>query len=317
MKKTFSNLLKLIKNFNFKRFFLLLVEANAEETRKSFITLWIIMIFTIIIVVWASIAEINQVVRADGEVTPESQVHLIMTNLTGPIEDVKIKMGDTIKKDDVLFHIALSTHKENYLTTLSEVDARRKKVNILQDLYDKGAESEIRLLDEKLQLLESEKRLTAAKTNYEYSEVKSSASGTVSIVHTKNVGEVVGSGTTLAEIVPENANLRLKILVQTKDIAFVRPDYLAKIAFTAYDMSIYGQFDGIVKTVSASTILSEDNIPFYTAIIEVDDKEIERLNNVKIQTGMQASVSIISQKRTVLSYLFNPITKLSQTALRE
>ena len=109
----------------------------------------------------------------------------------------------------------------------------------------------------------------------------------------------------------------MKIRVQTKDIAFVRPDYLAKIAFTAYDMAIYGQFDGIVKTVSASTILNEDNIPFYTAIIEVDDKEIERLNNVKIQTGMQASVSIISQKRTVLSYLFNPITKLSQTALRE
>ena len=159
MKKTFSNLLKLIKNFNFKRFFLLLVEANAEEKDL--------------------LLAISTSVRADGEVTPESQVHLIMTNLTGPIEDVKIQMGDKIKKDDVLFHIALSTHKENYLTTLSEVDARRKKVNILQDLYDKGAESEIRLLDEKLQLLESEKRLTAAKTNYEYSEVKSSASGTV------------------------------------------------------------------------------------------------------------------------------------------
>jgi adhesin transport system membrane fusion protein len=82
-------------------------------------------------------------------------------------------------------------------------------------------------------------------------------------------------------------------------------------------MSIYGQFDGIVKTVSASTTVSGDNVPYYTAIVEVDDREIERLNNIKIQSGMQASVSIISQQRTVLSYLFNPITKLSQTALRE
>ena len=82
-------------------------------------------------------------------------------------------------------------------------------------------------------------------------------------------------------------------------------------------MAIYGQFDGIVKTVSASTTLDSEGIPYYTAIVEVDDKEIERLDNIRIQSGMQASVSIISQKRTVLSYLFNPITKLSQTALRE
>ena len=139
----------------------------------------------------------------------------------------------------------------------------------------------------------------------------------MSIVNAKNIGQVVMSGDILAEVVPDNANLRLKVQVQTKDIAFVRPDFMAKIAFTSYDMAIYGQFDGIVKTVSASTTLDADGIPFYTAIIEVDDNEIERLNNIKIQSGMQASVSIISQKRTVLSYLFNPITKLSQTALRE
>ena len=82
-------------------------------------------------------------------------------------------------------------------------------------------------------------------------------------------------------------------------------------------MAIYGQFDGIVKTVSASTSIQGDDQPYYTAIIEVDDKEIKRLKNIDIQSGMQASVSIIGNRRTILSYLFNPITKLSKTALRE
>ena len=123
---------------------------------------------------------------------------------------------------------------------------------------------------------------------------------------------VVKNGDILAEVVPDNANLRLKVSVQTKDIAFVGPEFKAKIAFTSYDMAIYGQFDGIVKTVSASTTLDSDGVPYYTAIVEVDDKEIERLDNIRIQSGMQASVSIISQKRTVLSYLFNALKTLLQ-----
>ncbi len=321
MKKFLKNFPKLslniFKSFSFKETFDLITEANVEETRKSFVLLWVISIFTVIMVIWAAISEINQVVVANGEVTPESQVHLIQTNLTGPIETVNIKLGDEINKGDVLFHIARSTHYENYLATLSEVEARREKVKILEDLFQKGAESQMRVIDEKLLLIDSEKRLNIAKTNYEYSEIKSSVTGVVSLVEAKNIGQVVNTGTTLAEVVPENANLRLKALVQTKDIAFVAPNLKAKIAFTSYDMSIYGQFDGIVKTVSASTSIDENNIPYYTAIIEVDDKEAERLNEITIKSGMQASVSIISQKRTVLSYLFNPITKLSQTALRE
>ena len=49
-------------------------------------------------------------------------------------------------------------------------------------------------------------------------------------------------------------------------------------------------------------------------------KDLEKLKNnpeITIKSGMQASVSIIGEERTVLSYLFNPITKLSKTALRE
>ena len=288
------------------------------EIKKSLVLLWLIMIFTILIVFWASVANINQVVVANGEVTPESQVHFIQSPLAGPVELININLGDKIKKNETLFLIANSQHLENYKTSLSEVDARERKVNILQDLFNKGAESEIRLIDEKLSLLDARRRLANAKTALDYSEIKSSVNGVVSKVHSKNIGQVVNLGANLAEIVPDESNLRLNAMVQTKDIAYVKPNQKAKIAFMSFDMAIYGQFDGIVKTVSASTsTLGDDPTPYYTAIVEVDKKEIQRIKNIEIQSGMQASVSIIGQERTVLSYLFNPITKLSKTALRE
>ena len=77
MKKIFNKIIELFREFSFRDFLKLLSDANVEETRKSFVTLWVIVVFIIIIVTWAAVSEINQVVRANGEVTPESQVHLI------------------------------------------------------------------------------------------------------------------------------------------------------------------------------------------------------------------------------------------------
>jgi multidrug efflux pump subunit AcrA (membrane-fusion protein) len=318
MDKLIKKLLSFFKSIKLDPILKLFKVREVLEIKKSLVLLWLIMIFTILIVFWASVANINQVVVANGEVTPESQVHFIQSPLAGPVELININLGDKIKKDETLFLIANSQHLENYKTSLSEVDARKRKVNILQDLFNKGAESEIRLIDEKLSLLDARRRLANAKTALDYSEIKSSVNGVVSKVHSKNIGQVVNLGANLAEIVPDESNLRLNAMVQTKDIAYVKPNQKAKIAFMSFDMAIYGQFDGIVKTVSASTsTLGDDPTPYYTAIVEVDKKEIQRIKNIEIQSGMQASVSIIGQERTVLSYLFNPITKLSKTALRE
>ena len=140
----------------------------------------------------------------------------------------------------------------------------------------------------------------------------------MSLVNTINIGQFFNSGSTLAEIVPDDSNLQLKALIETKDIAFVQSDMNAKIAFTSYDMSIYGQFEGYVKTVSESTVnIGEQGTPYYEAIIEVVDEKLKNNPEITIKSGMQASISIIGEERTVLSYLFNPITKLSKTALRE
>ncbi len=292
--------------------------SNSIDIKKSLILTWVIMIFTVLTVLWASLSNINQVVVGNGEVTPESQVHQIQSPLTGPIEKINISMGDKVKKNEILFLISNAQHLQSYETSLSEVQEREKKVKILEDLFNQGAESEVRLIDEKLTLIDAKRRLNNAKIALDYSQIKSSVNGTVSQVLAKNIGQVVNTGANLVEIVPDNADLRLKVLIQTKDIASVRPNLKAKIAFTSFDMAVYGQFDGIVKTVSASTsVPGEDGIAYYVAIVEVDKNEIKRLKNIEILSGMAATVSIIGDRRTILSYLFNPITKLAKTALRE
>ena len=325
LKKTFEKFLVVLnripsffRNIELRAVTDLFKISDTMAIKKSLLVSWIIMIFTILIVTWAGLSEIDQVVVANGIVTPESEVHFIQSAVTGPVEKINVNLGDKIVKGELIFLIANTQHYESHRTTLLEVEARKRKVAILQDLFDKGAESEIRIIDERLLLLDAERRLALSKTALDYSEVKSSVNGTVSEVFTKNIGQVVNTGANLAHIVPDDSNLRLRAMVQTKDIPYVTPNQKAKIAFLSFDMAIYGQFDGTVKTVSASTtIRGEDPTPYYVAIIEVDKKEIKRMNKIEIQSGMQATVSIIGKERTVLSYIFNPITKLSKTALRE
>lgn len=315
MRNIFKNMMR---KLDFSILLSFLEEFKTKDLKKSMILFWFICSFTIIIVIWAAIAEIDQVVRANGEVAPESSVHLIQNSISGPIEMIAVKLGDKVKKGDILFHIAKTQNELIYQTTLNEVNTREKKVDLLQKLVDSGSEAEMVLLNEKLSLIDSERRLNNALITKDFSEIRSPVNGIISLVEAKNIGQYFQSGNTLAEIVPDNPNLRLKALVNTKDIANVENGMNAQIAFTSYDMSIYGQFDGFVKTVSEATVnIGPDNIPYYEAIIEVIDEKLEKNPEIEIKTGMQASISIIGDKRTVLSYVFNPITKLSKTALRE
>ena len=136
-------------------------------------------------------------------------------------------------------------------------------------------------------------------------------------MNANNIGQVVKDGQLLAEIVPEDDILKIEAAVLARDIAYVRVGQKAKISFTAFDMAIYGQVDGIVTKVAANTTSNEDGLIYYPTVIEVIDDSIKNNQGIIIQSGMQCDVSIIGEERTVLSYIANPITKLSMTALQE
>ncbi len=308
---------KIFNEENILSFVEYLIPENLNEMKKSYILFWFIAAFSIIFLIWASIAEVNQVVRAQGSVRPDSKVHLIQTAITGPVEEIRTSLGDEVNSGEVLFVVDHKSATDLFNLVDSEVQTRSRKVKILEDLVNKGSDSEFRLLDERLLLIEAEKRYETAKRKLDFSFVSSPISGSVSKVNVDNVGQIVKEGTLLAEIVPEDDTLKIEAGVNSKDIAYVKSGQKAKISFTAYDVAIYGMVDGIVTKVAANTTVNEEGVSYYPAIIEVDAKSIEEKQDIIVQSGMVCDVSIIGEERTVLSYIMNPITKLSMRALQE
>ena len=304
---------------NFQKLLPYLIPEYWASNRKSFILFWLIGSFTVVFVIWASFAEVNQVVRASGTVVPDSKVHLIQSGISGPIEEINIKLDDKVKAGDVLFLIDNVNREKSYNLAKKEFETRKRRVEILRKLVQTGSDSEFRLLDEELNLVSAESKFNQAEIALEYSKVKSPITGYISKINVTNIEQIVDQGSLLSEVVPEDDILKIEAQVAPKDIAYVRKGQKAKIAFTAYDMAIYGQVEGNVTKIASNTSATEDGQTYYPAVIEIDNNELinERDKKIVLQSGMISDVSIIGEERTVISYLLNPITKLSQRALQE
>lgn len=161
--------------------------------------------------------------------------------------------------------------------------------------------------------------LPALQDKVSRTTVRAPMSGIVNRVLVSTVGGSVAAGEPIIEIVPVESVLLIDAAVRPSDIANVRLGQKARIEITAYNSSIYGWLQGEVVSISPDAIYDEaQKESFYTVQVRtlgtIKDAQGKAL---RIGPGMVAMVSLLGEKRSVLSYLLTPITKLSETAFRE
>lgn len=138
------------------------------------------------------------------------------------------------------------------------------------------------------------------------------------LVHTR--GGTVRAGEPVVEIVPSDESLLVEARVTPQDIAFVRMNQDARVAITAYDRAVYGALDGRVVAISPDAVTEErTGETFYLVRVRTAQNALLDQNGrrMPIGPGMIAEVDLLGDTRTVLQYILSPITKLSETALRE
>lgn len=161
--------------------------------------------------------------------------------------------------------------------------------------------------------------LPALSARVERTVVRSPLAGRVNRVLVTTVGGTVAPGAPLVEIVPTNESLIIEAMIRPSDIAWVRHDQPAKINISAYDSSIYGSLHGKVVAISPDATLNErTGESFYTVRIATEDRLRDGAGKpLDIGPGMVADVSLLGDKRSVMSYILTPITRVSERALRE
>ena len=124
----------------------------------------------------------------------------------------------------------------------------------------------------------------------------------------------------LVEIVPQGDALIVEAQVKPADIAFIHNGQRASVKLTAYDYTVYGALAGIVEQISPDAIINERTGETHYAIrIRTRNAALKAQDGspLPISPGMMAEVDVLGHKRTVLSYLLTPISKLRENAFRE
>lgn len=145
-------------------------------------------------------------------------------------------------------------------------------------------------------------------------QIKAPLTGTVKNIASRSVGGVIEPGQVIMEIVPLDDKLIVETKIAPKDIGFIRQGMPAMVKFSAYDFVIYGGLSGEVIFVSPDASQLEDGTTYYEAHIKTDGKILE---NQPIIPGMQASVDILTGKKTVLQYWLKPLLRAKANAMRE
>lgn len=152
--------------------------------------------------------------------------------------------------------------------------------------------------------------------------VRSPVNGIVKKIDVDTTGGTIKPGEEIMTIVPIDEQLLIEGKVIPSKIAFLHPGQEANVRISAYDPTIYGSIKGTVVRVGADAIMERDSMgreqAYYKVVIKTEQNYVEyRGEQLPIIPGMQATVSVLTGHKTIMSYLLKPILKAKQDALRE
>jgi HlyD family secretion protein len=255
---------------------------------------------------------------------------------TREVLEERLKSNKTLFEKGVISKAAMAQIEKEYtdaksndLATDSEIiRTEQETLNLQTQLEAKKAEFFSRALEElkrtQIQLADAIQKHIQTKESLDRIIVRAPVDGTIIKVEPATIGGVIGQGSPLAELSPENDNLIIEAKIAPKDIGYITPGMDATVRFQAFKSRTTPSFPGKVVSLSPDVVIDprrpDGDNAYYIARVEVDkdefEKDAKRLK-LKLLPGMQADVLVRRGTRTLLRYLLDPITDNMFNAFKE
>jgi adhesin transport system membrane fusion protein len=151
--------------------------------------------------------------------------------------------------------------------------------------------------------------------------IRAPMEGIVSRLNFRTSGGFVNTGDVMLELVPTGEALIIEARIMPQDISRIRLEDEVRIRLSAYDSAKYGSVDGRVIRISADAVVDERNqgASHYLVDVAIEGELVlqETGQAVTFIPGMTATVDVLSGKRTVLEYIWQPMAKVQELALRD
>lgn len=150
--------------------------------------------------------------------------------------------------------------------------------------------------------------------------IRAPMEGIVNQLNFRTPGGFVNAGDVILELVPTGEALIIEAKIMPQDISRIQVGDDVRIRLSAYDSAKYGSVDGRVIRISPDAVVEEQSggMSHYLVDVAIEGELIlETGAVVSFIPGMTATVDVLSGKRTVLEYFWQPLARVQELALRD
>lgn len=312
---------------------------------------------------------IDEIITVQGRLIPEKGGAEIKSPLSGQLEEIYVQNGELVKEGENLFRYEVRTAKQKEKTLMKQIEIERDRLqhqlksnqqrqetlqrNIdltekilgrLKPLQDKGAISEIQILqqqnkletqkDEMNQLknirvnsindnlskvTQLEGNLSEVRNRLRNEYIKSPISGTIFDLRPDSNLYVTANTEVLAKIVPRGG-LNGEVNIVNQDIGFIHKDQDVRVRVDSFPFTQYGELQGKIKSIGADALPPNAIIKQYhfPVIIQLGKSSLETKEGDKIplQAGMTISANVKLRDRRMIEILSDLFTNKSESIKR-
>ena len=198
--------------------------------------------------------------------------------------------------------------------TIAEV---MREIENAKDAYVLSSMDELaKLVAQQSELIEALPRL---EDRVSRTLIRAPLDGVVNTLNFRTLGGYIRTGDVVLELVPTGEALIVEAKIQPQDISRIKVSDEVRIRLSAYDSSKYGHVLGRVDRISADAVIDDrsGSATHYLIDVLIEGNMIVNGEVVDLMPGMTASVDVLSGKRTVFEYFWQPIAKVNELALRD
>lgn len=154
--------------------------------------------------------------------------------------------------------------------------------------------------------------------------VRALQSGTVTAI-SANLGQTVGTGTSLASILPEGSKLEAEMYVPSQAIGFIKPGMTAMLRYRAFPYQKFGQHQARVREVATTSVRPEElatsaaampgaaqSEPVYRIRLELDQQTVGAYGeSMPLRSGMLVDANVMLERRKLYEWVLEPLFSIS------
>lgn len=195
--------------------------------------------------------------------------------------------------------------------TETEQGLNAYRAETLRTLKDREAQADLKAR----QLAEEG---TKADKRNQLTRLTAPVAGTVQQLAIHTTGGVVKEAEVLLVLVPDDAEVTAEVVLENKDVGFVRNGQEATIKLETFPYTRYGTVQAQVHSITADAVQDEKRGAIFPATLVLNQSAINvDGKRIKLAPGMNLTAEIKTGTRRVIDYLLSPVRQHLDESLNE